>query len=441
LYFRHSENLKGIVSGCYDNHWMKLSTIASPLAMLLVFILSACSARAKTLPPVKLQLIARGFTSPVALIAPPDGSERLFVVDQIGVIWIFANGKRLEKPFLDIRARVVKLNDFYDERGLLGLAFHPDFAANGRFYVSYSAPLQAGLSLEDWDHTTLISEFTVSANDSNQADPASERVVLAIDKPGYNYEAGHLAFGPDGYLYIATGDSVRDPASESGQFAQDAFSLLGKILRIDVDGRADSSRNYSIPADNPFAAGGGLPEVYAYGFRNPYRFSFDVSNSGQPRLFVADVGQAVMEEIDLVESGGNYGWPVREGTSCFNSQSWNQPLESCPAQGLSEPIISYPHAGDLSAVIGGMLYRGAAIPELNGGYVFGDWGRGNGHIFVAYPPGWSMREIQIELPGGLSGLGQLLGIGQDENGELYLLTKAPGTGTTGDTGIVYKMVP
>ena len=428
---------------------MRPIRVVSGLIGLLLFFLSACGAPANSPRRVALQLIASGFTSPVALVALHDGSQRLFVVDQTGVIWILADGIRLERPFLDIRARVVKLNDFYDERGLLGLAFHPDFAANGHLYVSYSAPLQADASPDDWDHTTIISEFTVSANDPDQADPASERVVLAIDKPGYNYEAGHLAFGPDGYLYIATGDSVRDPASESGQFAQDGFSLLGKILRIDVDGRADSSRNYSIPADNPFAAGGGLPEVYAYGFRNPYRFSFDaaqdrsfdVSDSGQPRLFVADVGQAVMEEINLVEPGRNYGWPVREGTSCFNSQSWNQPLESCPAQGLSEPIISYPHEGDLSAVIGGMVYRGAAIPELNGGYVFGDWGRGNGHIFVAYPPGWSMIEIQIELPGDLSGLGQLLGIGQDENGELYLLTKAPGTGTTGDTGIVYKMVP
>jgi glucose/arabinose dehydrogenase len=427
---------------------MKLTKIAAVLTTFLVFMLGACGAQANRPPPVKLQLIEDGFTSPVALVAPRDGSQRLFVVDQTGLIWIITNGKRLEKPFLDIRARVVKLNDFYDERGLLGLAFHPDFATNGRFYVSYSAPLQAGASPDEWDHTTIISEFTVSANDSNRADPASERVLLAIDKPGYNYEAGHLAFGLDGYLYIATGDSVRDPASEAGRFAQDTFSLLGKILRIDVDGTADSAGNYLIPADNPFAAGGGLPEVYAYGFRNPYRFSFDaaqdrsfdVSDSGQTRLFVADVGQAMMEEINLVESGGNYGWPIREGTSCFNSQSWNQPLESCPSQGLSDPIISYPHEGDLSAVIGGMVYHGAAIPELDDGYVFGDWGRGNGHIFVAYPPGWSMLEIQLNLPRDSSGFGQLLGIGQDENGEFYLLTKAPGTGATGDTGVVYKIV-
>jgi glucose/arabinose dehydrogenase len=427
---------------------MKLSKVITLPIVLLLFILSACGTQANTPPRVELQLIASGFTSPVDLVVSMDGSGRLFVADQTGIIWVIADGKRLEKPFLDIRDRVVKLNDFYDERGLLGLALHPDFAENGRFYVSYSAPLKASLSPNEWDHTTYISEFTVSVDDSNQADATSERVLLVMDKPGYNYEAGHLGFGPDGYLYIATGDSVHDPASEAGKYAQDTFSLLGKILRIAVDGTADSAPagNYLIPSDNPFADGvGGRAEVYAYGFRNPFRFSFDVSESGKTRLFVADVGQAMMEEVDLVEPGKNYGWSIREGTSCFNSQIWSQPLESCATQGLSEPIIAYAHQGDLSAVIGGMVYHGKALPELAGDYVFGDWGQGNGHLFVASPPRfgrgmWNITEIQIEIPGSSSGIGQLLSIGQDENGELYLLTKAPGTGATGNTGVVYKVV-
>jgi glucose/arabinose dehydrogenase len=418
----------------------------SKVITLLAVILSACGTHAQNQPRVKLQLIASGFTSPVELVALRDGSRRLLVADQTGIIWVIANGRRLEKPFLDIRERVVKLNDFYDERGLLGLALHPDFAANGRFYVSYSAPLRDGFSPGEWDHTTYISEFTASADDPNQANPTSERVILTMDKPGYNYEAGHLGFGADGYLYIATGDSVHDPASEAGKYAQDTFSLLGKILRIDVNETVESTQNYLIPADNPFADGvGGRAEVYAYGFRNPYRFSFDVSDAGKTRLFVADVGQAMMEEVDLVEPGKNYGWSIREGTSCFNSQSWSQPLERCATQGLSEPIIAYPHEGDLSAVIGGMVYRGQAIPELVGGYIFGDWGRGNGHLFVAYPPRfstgtWNLTEIKIEIPENLSGMGQLLGIGEGENGELYVLTKAPGTGATGETGVVYKVV-
>jgi glucose/arabinose dehydrogenase len=425
---------------------MKTLKIVNFLISLLLVTVSSCDAQGKTSPRVGLELIAEGFTSPVALIPSNDGSHRLFVVDQIGLIWILFNGNRLEAPFLDLRERVVKLNSFYDERGLLGLAFHPDFATNGRFYVSYSAPLRAGVSPDEWDHTTYISEFTVSAEDPNLADPDSERVLLAMDKPGYNYEAGHLVFGPDGYLYIATGDSVRDPAMESGKYAQDTASLLGKILRIDVNGTSDTGQNYLIPADNPFVSGEGLPEIFAYGFRNPYRFSFDVLGSGKTRLFVADVGQAIMEEVDLVVAGGNYGWPIREGTTCFNAQDWSQPLESCPMSGLSDPILSYAHQGDLSAIIGGMVYRGNAIPELADGYIFGDWGKGKGHLFVAYSPAiglgsWKITEIQTEISGIPFEIGQLLGIGQDENRELYLLTKAPGVGAIGNSGSIYKMIP
>jgi len=423
---------------------MKTLKIANFLVSLLLVIASSCSFQSNTHPRVGVELIAEGFTSPVALIPSNDGSHRLFVVDQTGLIWILFNGERLEKPFLDLRERVVKLNSFYDERGLLGLAFHPEFVKNGRFYVSYSAPLRAGLSPEEWDHTTYISEFTVSADDPNLANPDSERVLLAMDKPGYNYEAGHIAFGPDGYLYIATGDSVQDPATESGKYAQDTSSLLGKILRIDVNGTADTGQNYVVPADNPFVSGAGLPEIFAYGFRNPYRFSFDVSDSGKPRLFVADVGQAMMEEVDLVEAGGNYGWPLREGKTCFNAQDWSQPLERCSTNRLSDPILYYAHQGDLSAIIGGMVYRGKAIPELAGKYIFGDWGKGNGHLFIANPPTFgvgSWKFIEMEISGNPSEIGQLLGIGQDESGELYLLTRAPGVGATGDSGSVYKITP
>ena len=233
---------------------------------------------------------------------------------------------------------------------------------------------------------------------------------------------------------------------KSGKYAQDTSSLLGKILRIDINGTADTGQNYLIPADNPFVSGEGLPEIFAYGFRNPYRFSFDTaqdksldtSESGKTGLFVADVGQAMIEEVDLVQAGENYGWPIREGKSCFNPQDWDQPLESCSTSGLSDPIIAYAHQGDLSAIIGGMVYRGKAISELAGGYIFGDWGKGNGHLFVAYPPilgsgSWKVTEIQIEIDGKQSEIGQLLGIGQGENGEMYLLTRAPGVGAVGES--------
>lgn len=421
--------------------------ILALLSILLLVNFGGCAIRENTPLRVGIKLIAEGFASPVALVDPEDGSQRLFVVDQTGLIWIIFEGGRNDKPFLDIRARLVDLNSFYDERGLLGLAFHPGFAVNGRFYVSYSAPLQKGSSPTEWDHTTYISEFTVSSDDPDQADPASERVLLAIDKPGYNYEAGHLAFGPDGYLYIATGDSVRDPAREAGKFAQDTSSLLGKILRIDVDGVTDSGQGYLIPADNPFVNAGGRPEIYAYGFRNPYRFSFDVSDSTEDfRLFVSDVGQASMEEVNLVDAGGNYGWPIREGTACFNSQNWAQPLQSCQRTGLIDPIITYAHQGDLSAIIGGTVYRGEMLPALKGGYIFGDWGRGNGHLFISYSPTfgmgtWDFAEIPVEFPSDQSGLGQLLGIGQDEAGELYLLAKGPGTGPIGNSGKVFAIIP
>ena len=377
------------------------------------------------------------------MVTPRDGSGRLFVVEQTGLIWIISKGEQRANPFLDLRGRLVELSAFYDERGLLGLAFHPDFAANGLFYVSYSAPLREGLLSTEWNHTTHISEFTVSANDPNQADPASERILLSIDKPGYNYEAGQLAFGPDSYLYISTGDSVRDPASESGKYAQDLDSLLGKILRIDVNG----NHEYDIPADNPFANGGGRPEIFAYGLRNPYRFSFDLSvPAASPRLYVADVGQAMMEEVDLIVAGGNYGWPIREGTTCFNSKSWNEPYEKCVTAGLIDPIIAYAHQGVLSAVIGGIVYSGQAIPDLRGGYIFGDWGRGDGQLLAAFPPSaganpWEMTQIMVEPPHNQSGIGQLLGIGQDQDGELYLLVKAPGFGATGDTGKIFKVIP
>ena len=414
--------------------------------VMLLIGLCGCTSKELTRPRAWLELIAEGFTSPVALLHPEDGSGRLFVVDQTGLIWILAGGQRLEQPFLDLRERVVDLNSFYDERGLLGLAFHPDFSANGRFYVSYSAPLQAGLSPEEWDHTTYISEFTVLSDNPNQADLRSERVVLAIDKPGYNYEAGHLAFGPDGYLYIATGDSVRDPATEAGKYAQDTSSLLGKILRIEVAETAETGQLYLIPPDNPFVSGGGLPEIFAYGFRNPYRFSFDLSNSAEPRLFVTDVGQAMMEEVSLVEAGGNYGWPVREGTTCFNSQNWSQPLETCSTTALSEPVLAYAHNGDLSAIIGGMVYQGSALPELRHAYIFGDWGRGNGHLFVARPPAlgtglWEITEIQLTDSDQQPKIGQLLGIGQDRDGELYILTKAPGIGASGTSGMIHRIIP
>jgi glucose/arabinose dehydrogenase len=413
---------------------------------MLGLTLSACGPGASAPGRVALTLVADGFASPVALVDPGDSSGRLFVADQTGLIWILQGGRRLDPPFLDLRSRLVELNDLYDERGLLGLAFHPDFARSGRFYVYYSAPLRPGLPPDNWDHTTYVSQFNILADDPDRADPSSERILLAIDKPGYNYEAGGLVFGPDGYLYIGTGDSVHDPASEAGMFAQDTSSLLGKILRIDVDAPGANGRTYGIPADNPFADGGGQPEIFAYGFRNPYRMSFDDSGSPQSmRLFVGDVGQASMEEADLVVAGGNYGWPLREGTTCFNKLEWSAPLASCLTPGSIVPIVAYQHTDTLSAIIGGFVYRGKALRALELAYVFGDWGRGDGRLFAARPTDsgdglWQVSELQVAFRNGQTGLGQVLGFGRDADGELYVLVKDPGAGPEGTSGKVYELV-
>lgn len=410
---------------------------------------------------VALVPVAQGFTSPIALMEAPDQSGRLFVVDQAGTIRVIAaNGSLLAEPFLDVRGRMVTLRPNFDERGLLGLAFHPRYATNGRFYVFYNAPLRAG-GPAGFDNTITISEFRVSA-DPNRADPASERVLLRVDKPQFNHNGGTLAFGPDdGYLYISIGDGggandnnalghVPDWFAENGGGnGQDITqNLLGSILRIDVDGGTP----YGIPADNPFRAGPGLDEIYAYGFRNPYRFSFDMG--GRNDLLVGDAGQGLWEEVSRVARGGNYGWNVKEGTHCFDAENNRVSPPTCPtvdaATGipLTDPVIEYAHLsnGGLGlVVVGGYVYRGSAVRKLRGRYIFGDWSRGfatpDGTLFAAAPRSsgmWPMQELIVA--GSANGrLGHyLLGFGQDADGEVYVLTTGM-AGPTGTTGRVWRL--
>ncbi len=398
-------------------------------------------------------MVAGGFAAPVAMAASPDNSGRLLVADQTGVIWVVRPGQgRLPTPFLDIADRLVELRPFYDERGLLGLAFDPDFASNGRFYVLYNAPPSDDVE-NAADSVLRLSEFTMADPSSNQADAATERILLRIGKPQYNHNGGQLAVGPDdGLLYMGVGDGGGAGDTSGGHTpglgnGQDTTTLLGKILRIDVTG----GEPYGIPPDNPFAdADGGLPEIYAYGFRNPWRFSFDVPDTDRaasPRLFVGDVGQNAWEEVSLVESGGNYGWRIREGTHCFN------PPADCPSVGaggepLVPPIIEYPHSdpsGGLEgiSVIGGYVYRGAAIDSLRGAYVFGDLdsgGRGvSGSVFVAIEKAdgsWSAERLAIANSVG----GSIFSFGKDREGELYVLAAA-NTTRTGGTGVLYRLAP
>jgi glucose/arabinose dehydrogenase len=418
---------------------------------------------------IGVSLVADGLAAPVALVEPPDGSGRLFVVDQVGLIRVIAaDGSLRAAPFLDLRSRIVPLMPDFDERGLLGLAFHPHYAANGRFFVYYSAPLRPGAPA-GFDHTSRISEFRVSAADPNRADPASERIILEVDKPQFNHNGGTVLFGPDGDLYISLGDGggaddvglghVEDwYAANAGGNGQDIQqNLLGNILRIDVDAGVP----YSIPPDNPFAAtpgcSDGCDEIFAYGLRNPYRMSFDMGGSHQ--LFVGDAGQELWEEVSIVTRGGNYGWNVKEGTHCFSTANPDESPAECPDEvqsgiragdPLIDPVIEYANhhqPGGLGAVVvGGHVYRGSALPQLAGRYVFGDWStefeEPDGTLFVASARRrglWLMQELRVtNRPSGRIDH-YVLGFGQDLSGEVYVLV-TENTGPTGATGKIFKLV-
>ncbi|MEX2619419.1 MAG: PQQ-dependent sugar dehydrogenase [Egibacteraceae bacterium] len=404
-------------------------------------------------PTVGLELVAAGLSAPVQVLSPPDGSGRLFIVDQVGRIRVVsANGVLREAPFLDLRDRMVALRPDFDERGALGLAFHPDYAANGRLFVYYSAPLRPE-GPAGWDHTSHISEFTVS-DDPDIADGGSERVVLQVDQPQANHNGGQVMFGPtDGHLYISLGDGGGGSDSGTGHTpaignAQDTTNVLGAILRIDIDG----AEPYAIPEDNPFVGREGRDEIFAYGLRNPYRFTFDPGGDGA--LLAGDAGQALWEEVSVVVNGGNYGWNITEGTHCFDPDAPTQSPEDCPATGpggdaLIDPVIEYANSrqpGGVGAVIvGGHVYRGSDVPHLQGQYVFGDWSASSaepdGTLLVAEPAGaglWPIREIAVEDAAG-GRLGHyVLGFGQDTDGEVYVLS-SDRAAPSGDTGRVYRL--
>jgi glucose/arabinose dehydrogenase len=415
--------------------------------------------------PVDLQMIADNFVSPLGVVAVPDNSKRLFIIDQVGKIWIInANGTKAATPFIDLSSRLVTLSPFYDERGLLGFAFHPDYKNNGRFYIYYQLPPRAGGPAPgvNWDNFSRISEFKVSASDPNAADMSTEKILIEMDDPQSNHNGGTLAFGPDGYLYISIGDGgaaddvapghVEDwYAANAGGNGQDVeANLFGNVLRIDVN----SGSPYGIPPDNPFVNKPGKDEIYAFGFRNPYRFSFDMGGSHQ--LYVGDAGQSLYEEVDVVKKGGNYGWNVKEGTHCFNAANDLTELSDCPdvdnmGNPLIDPVIEInnaanPKGGIATTVIGGNVYRGHAIPGFQGKYIFGTFSQSftaaNGELFMAQPAGaglWPFQEIH--LASHPDDIGYFLkGFGQDDDGEIYL-TVSKKLGPTGTTGKIFKLVP
>jgi glucose/arabinose dehydrogenase len=345
-------------------------------------------------PKIRLVSVAKGLADPLGLFHAGDGSDRLFIVEQPGTIQIWKNGKLSDKPFLDIQDRVTSGG----EKGLLGLAFHPQFSENHRFFVNYTSPAN-GLH-------TVISEFRIGKR-PDEADKKSERILLTIPQPYSNHNGGNIVFGPDGYLYIGMGDggSGNDPHGNG----QNLSTLLGKMLRINVD-KSDPGKAYVTPPDNPFVGTkGAATEVWAYGLRNPWRFSFDPVTK---LLYAGDVGQNAREEIDIVMKGKNYGWNIMEGRICTPGVSPN-----CKKQGLELPILDYPRSEGI-AVIGGYVYRGSRVPALCGVYLFADYG--NGRIFGLRYDGASVTDHQTLLETGRS----ITSLGEDERRELYVVDGA-----------------
>ncbi|EMA49665.1 PQQ-dependent sugar dehydrogenase [Halococcus thailandensis] len=393
-------------------------------------------------PTIGLERLVGGFQVPTDMALLPGDDQRV-VVDLYGVAQLNEGDQLRDEPFLDLRDRLAEITG---ERGFLGLAPHPDYEENRRFYVRYSAP-PADDAPDEFSHTEILSEFEAN-EDGTSARPDSERVLLEVHEPRKVHNGGAVAFGPDGYLYASYGDGggPRDtgPGHASdwydrnrGGNGQDVTeNLRGSILRIDVDSQ-EGDKPYAIPDDNPLVGENGLDEHYAWGFRNPWRMSF---NDGE--LYVADVGQNRYEEIDRVVKGGNYGWNVREGTHCYGTESLSDMPKNCPSrtppdvrggEPLRDPVIEYPHARNGEtigiSVIGGYLYDGS-IDALDGKYVFGDYskeGDPRGSLFAATPTEnglWDLERLQVAGAEGGAVEGYLIAIARDADGELFALTSA-----------------
>ncbi|XP_004700212.1 HHIP-like protein 2 [Echinops telfairi] len=387
--------------------------------------------------------VANGLRNPVSMVHAGDGTHRVFVAEQVGVVWVYLpDGSRLGQPFLDLKSLVLTTPWIGDERGFLGLAFHPNFRNNRKFYIYYSCLGEKKLE------KIRISELKVSRADPNKANPKSERIILEIDEPASNHNGGQLLFGLDGYLYIFTGDGGQagDPFGQFGN-AQNKSSLLGKVLRIDVNGAGAEGKRYRVPPDNPFVSESGAhPAVYAFGVRNMWRCAVDrgdpITRRGRGRLFCGDVGQNRFEEIDLIVKGGNYGWRAKEGFECYDKKL-------CHNASLDDilPIYAYDHMVGKS-VTGGYVYRGCESPNLSGLYIFGDFMSGRLMALQEdrQTKKWKKQDICVgnpeacAFPGLLSTYSKfIISFAEDEAGELYFLaTSYPSA--YAPHGSIYKFV-
>lgn len=468
---------------------MKIRAQCATMLCVAVLSLSMAGTAAATepVPEVTLALVADGLDAPIFVTAPDDGSGRRFVGDQTGAIWVIhTDGTRSAEPFLDLSGQMVRLLEAFDERGLWSLAPHPDFADNGRFFVTYSAKRRAESPYSgDTAYTWRLSEFRVAPDMPDRADSDSERVLLEIDWINRKHNGGGLAFGPDGYLYVGVGDGggvhgvpdvyIAPPLSddevrEAGEikedpyrlpeefyhfdaWAQDLGRLHGKILRLDVD----NGDPYGLPATNPFVGPPeGRGEIFAWGFRNPFRLAFDRAGAGD--LFVNGVAESLWETIYMIDRPGNYGWAVREGTHCFDRRRAFDPPEECPRRDalgeiMRDPVVEYANWSVTrpwskvkmeprgTANVGGFIYRGGRFPEFEGKLIFGDFSTRfdvpTGQIFLAMPTAswrglWPFERL-IEIDQRVHSLGQ------DADGEVYVLTTAQGI-PVGKSGKVWALV-
>ena len=460
----------------------------SSIGMLSLLLVAAPLGAAELIDPIpksikqsgarlSLEPVASGLTAPNWGTSAPGQSNRLFVTDQDGILWSIdlTTGDKL--VFADLSGLLVPLGvagpGTFDERGLLGVAFHPDYQDNGLLYTYTSEPATGAADFRAPEsavanHESVITEWQVSnpEDPTSVVDPTTRRVLLRIEQPQFNHNAGAITFGPDRQLFIALGDGGnRDdqgPGHGTEGNGQTPSNILGNILRIDPQGNNAANTQYGVPADNPFFPGGAGPfggetgcvdglcdEIFASGFRNPFRVSFDRETGD---LYAADVGQGDIEEIDVVVAGGNYGWRIKEGSFCFDPNGDDPGFvtddPSCGPPDLIDPVAEYDHDEGI-AVVGGFVYRGTDIPSLDGRYVFGDFSRqflsNNGRLFFLNKKNIVQQNriktskiSEFRLAGqdtvGLS----LLGFGQDANGELYVLGNTTGV-PFGDTGIVLRI--